>query len=113
MSSHISVRPITGTWVIRAGGAIIGESKRAVELIEGSYSPVVYFPRDDVAMAFLEKTSKTSTCPHKGVATYYSIIAKSGEIEDAAWSYEAPIEGVGSIAGYLAFYPDKAAVEEV
>ena len=43
-----------GTWVVRAGGAVIGESSRAVELIEADGAVVVYFPREDLGMAFLE-----------------------------------------------------------
>ena len=64
-------------------------------------------------MAFLDQTETTSHCPHKGQASYYSIIAKSGEIKDAAWSYEDPKDEIAAIKGYLAFYPDRVAVEEV
>ena len=113
MSDHIKIRPAGGTWVVRAGGAVLGESRNALELIEGSYPPVIYFPREDIAMAFLDVTESKTTCPHKGEATYYSIIAKSGAIRDAAWSYEDPKDAVAEIKGHLAFYPEKVAVEEV
>lgn len=113
MADHIKIRPAGGTWVVRAGGAVIGETKNALELVEGDYPPVIYVPREDLAMAFLEQTDTSSTCPYKGKATYYSIIAKSGEIKDAGWSYEDPIEGMEQIKGHLAFYSSKAAVEEV
>ena len=113
MSDHIKIRPAGGTWVVRAGGAVLGESRNALELIEGSYPPVIYFPREDIAMAFLDVTDTRTTCPHKGEATYYSIIAKSGAIRDAAWSYEDPKDAVAEIKGHLAFYPEKVAVEEV
>jgi uncharacterized protein (DUF427 family) len=113
MADHITIRPATGTWVVRAGGAVLGESKNALELHEGGAPAVIYIPREDIAMAFLDQTETTSTCPHKGIATYYSIIAKSGEIKDAGWSYEDPYEAVAAIKGHLAFYPTKAAVEEV
>lgn len=113
MADHIKIRPAAGTWVVRAGGAVLGESKQALELSEGDYPPVIYIPREDIAMAFLDQTETTSHCPHKGQASYYSIIAKSGEIKDAAWSYEDPKDEVAAIKGYLAFYPDRVAVEEV
>lgn len=113
MAEKITIRPVTGTWVIRAGGAVIGESKAALELIENGHDPVIYVPRDDIAMAFLDASDTISTCPHKGDANHYSIIAKSGEIKDAAWSYENPKEAVAEIKGHLAFYTDKVAVEEV
>lgn len=113
MANHISIRALSGTWVARAAGAIIGESKRAIELTEGSYPPVIYFPREDIAMAFLERSDTTSVCTHKGTASHYAIIAKSGAIPDAAWSYEDPIATVAEIREHLAFYPDKVTVEEV
>lgn len=113
MSDHIKIRPATGTWVVRAGGAVLGESTNALELIEGDNAPVIYIPREDLSMVFLEPSDTTSTCPYKGEARYYNIEAKSGTISDAAWSYENPKEDVAQIAGHLAFYGNKVAVEEV
>ena len=110
---YITIRPAEGTWVVRAGGAVIGESTRALELREGSYDPVIYFPREDVAMAFLDPSDRTTTCPHKGEASYFTIVTKSNTLPDAVWSYENPKEGVEAIAGHLAFYPDRIAVEQV
>ena len=113
MADHIKIRPATGTWVVRAGGAVLGESTNALELTEGDYPPVIYFPREDLAMAFLEPTAMSSTCPYKGEASYFTIVAKSGPIKDAAWSYENPKDGVSEIAGHIAFYTNKVAVEQV
>ena len=110
---RITISPAEGTWVVRAGGAVIGESTRALELREGSYDPVIYFPREDVAMAFLDPSDRTTTCPHKGEASYFTIVTKSTTLTDAVWSYENPKEGVEAIAGHLAFYPDRIAVEQV
>ena len=53
MAENITIRNAPGKWVVRAGGAILGESDRALELTEGDYPPVIYFPRDDIGMAFL------------------------------------------------------------
>ena len=113
MADHIKIRPAGGTWVVRAGGAVIGETNAALELIEGDMTPVIYFPRDDIAMAFVEESDTISHCPFKGDAKYYSIIAKSGPIEDALWSFESPNENVQQIAKYLAFYPSKVAIEQL
>lgn len=113
MADYITIRPAEGQWVIRAGGAVLGESEAALELTEGSYPPVIYFPRADIAMAFLEKSTTTSICPHKGPASYFSIIAQNETIKDSVWSYETPLPGVEAIAGYLAFYPNKVDIEQV
>ncbi|MEL7117080.1 MAG: DUF427 domain-containing protein [Pseudomonadota bacterium] len=113
MADHIKTRQIPGTWVVRAAGAVLGESQNAIELTEGSYPPVIYFPRADMAMALFEQTDKTSHCPWKGDATYFTIEGKSGPLHNAAWSYEAPKEGLEAIAGHLAFYTDHVTVEEL
>ncbi len=113
MADHIKIRPATGTWVVRAAGAVLGESTNALELTEGDYPPVIYFPRADLAMAFFEPTEMTSTCPYKGNASYFTIEAKSGPVPNAAWSYENPIDAVAPIKDHIAFYHEKVAVEQV
>ncbi|WP_299370351.1 DUF427 domain-containing protein [uncultured Tateyamaria sp.] len=114
MADHITIRKAPGTWTVRAGGAVLGESAEALELTEGDYPPVIYFPRKDIAMAFLDRTEKSSHCPHKGDASYFSVVTKSQTLENAVWSYEDPKEGVTRIKDHLAFYSgDTIAVEEI
>ncbi|OYX42904.1 MAG: hypothetical protein B7Z02_10685 [Rhodobacterales bacterium 32-67-9] len=113
MTDQIRIKAAEGTWVVRAGGAVIGETTRAMELSEDGHAPVIYFPREDIAMAFLDMTDTETTCPWKGTASYFTIVTESGPIHDAAWSYADPIPGAEAIAGHLAFYPDKATVERV
>ncbi|WP_298297347.1 DUF427 domain-containing protein [uncultured Litoreibacter sp.] len=112
MSDHIKLQGASGTYSIRAAGAVLGESSNVIELREGDYAPVLYVPRADLAMAFFDKTDQSTHCPHKGDASYYTIQAKSGPIANAAWSYETPTPGLESIAGHLAFYNDKVTVEK-
>lgn len=114
MQKHITIRPAEGTWTVRAGGAVIGESSAALELTEGDYPPVIYFPRGDIAMAFLDATDHVTHCPHKGDASHFSIMSKSQTYKDAVWSYETPKDDVTEIAGHLAFYNrDGVTVEQV
>ena len=108
-----TIEPAPGVQVARAGGAVLAESTRALVLREEGRAPVVYFPRDDVAMVFFERSSTETVCPGKGRATHYNLVTRSRIIEDAAWSYEAPVAGAGAIAGHLAFYPDKVTVERL
>jgi uncharacterized protein (DUF427 family) len=113
MTDHITITPADGTWVVRVAGAVLGESKNALSLKENGYNEVIYFPRADIAMAFLEPSDTTTTCPHKGTATYFAIEAKSGTLPDAVWTYEDPKDGVKDIAGHLAFQGEKVTVEQV
>lgn len=112
--SGITIHKAEGTWSVRAGGAVLGESKRALVLSEGSLPDVIYFPRDDIAMAFLDESDHSSHCPHKGDARYFSIVTKSGTLTNAVWSYENPKQDVARIKDHLAFYAsDMVSVEQI
>lgn len=113
MSDEIRIRPKPGKWCIRAGGAVLGESTQVLELAEGDLPEVLYFPRDGIAMAMLEKNAAETTCPRKGVAWHYAIHTRSAVIDDAAWSYERPGQAVARIAGHIAFSPGKVTIEEI
>ena len=99
---------------VSLGGQVIAETTRALTLQEASYRPVLYIPRADARMAMYAKTDRSTHCPYKGDASYYSVEAGGRRAENAAWSYEAPFPAMAEIAGHLAFYPDRVdAIEEV
>jgi len=111
VEKHITIVEASEPWTVRTAGAIIAESANALQLIEGNNPAVIYFPRADIAMAFLDPSNKTTHCPHKGEAEYFSIVTKSGTLVDVAWSYPQPNEGVEQIAGHIAFHTDRVTVE--
>jgi len=113
MTDPITISPANGTWVVRAGDAVIGETTRALSLSEAGKDPVIYFPREDIAMAFLDRSPTEMAGSGVGTANFFSIAAHSGIIADAAWSYETPAAGAEAIAGHLAFHPDKATIERL
>lgn len=106
MTDQITIRKASGKWSVRSGGAILGETTNALELCEGDKDPVIYFPRSDIAMAFLDRSDKITSSAGKGDATHFSIVNRSSVAKDAVWSYENPDPALAEIAGYLAFYPD-------
>ena len=114
MADHIKIRKAQGSWTVRAGGAVLGETTNALELSEGNYPPVIYFPRGDIAIAFLDRTDHQSHCPYKGDATHFSVVTKSTTLQNAVWSYEGPKDAVAEIKDYLAFYPiNEITVEQI
>ena len=114
MNSGLSIRKSAGTWTVGAGGAVLGESADTLELIEGDYPAVIYFPRKDIAMAFLDQSDKTSHCPRKGDARYFSVVTKSTTLENVVWSYEEPNEVAEQLRDYLAFHNvDEVTVEQI
>ncbi len=113
MSAKMTITPADGVWVVRAGGAVLAESRSALQLDEDGHASVIYFPRGDVATAFLEPSATRTHCPHKGEAGYFGIAAATGLIADAAWAYAAPVAGAETIAGHFAFDTDKVTVERL
>jgi uncharacterized protein (DUF427 family) len=96
------------------GGFIVAETTSALILKEAMFPAVQYIPRSDVQMDLLERTQRSSHCPYKGDASYFTVTAGGLVRENGVWSYEDPYPAVGAIAGHLAFYPDKVdAIEEL
>lgn len=112
-SHPITIAPNPKRVRVTLGGTVVAETARALTLREAGYGPVQYVPRGDVRMALLTRTSRSTHCPYKGDAGYYSIEAGGRRAENAVWSYEAPFPAVAEIAGHLAFYPDRVdAIDE-
>ena len=99
----ITITPTAGRVVVKAGGKVIADSRRALTLLEGSYPPVQYIPREDAQMGALVRSAQQTQCPYKGDASSYGI----GHDGNVVWSYEQPFPAVAAIAGHLAFYPNK------
>jgi uncharacterized protein (DUF427 family) len=98
---------------VSAGGVVIAETADALTLKEASYPAVNYVPRKDANMELLKRSERTTHCPYKGDANYFSIVADGKTIADAIWTYETPFPAMTKISGHLAFYPDKVKIEEV
>lgn len=80
-------------------GETIAESDRTV-VVEGNH----YFPLDSVKPGVLVPSSRTSVCPWKGTAEYYSVQVGDSENRDAAWYYADPKPAAAEIAGRVAFW---------
>ncbi|MGY8710150.1 DUF427 domain-containing protein [Bradyrhizobium sp. 18BD] len=98
---------------VTAGDIVIAETSKALTLKEAKYPAVQYVPREDTNMALLERTERTTHCPYKGDASYYSVKADGKTLDNAIWTYETPYPAMAEISGHLAFYPDKVKIEEV
>ena len=108
----ITVTPHDAHVVVTAGGKTIADTRNALALQESTYPAVLYVPRDDVDLALLERTDRTTYCPYKGDAAYYSIPALGDRGANSVWTYEAPYEAVSPIKDHLAFYADRVSIDE-
>ena len=111
MANRITVQPVDGRVTVRWRAQVVVDTSRALELREGSYPPVLYFPREDAEMVFFKPTARRTTCPYKGEASYFTLSDGAASDDNAVWTYETPKAGVEAIAGHLAFYPDKVEIK--
>lgn len=85
-------------------GETVVDSPQPKMLHEHGHLPIYYFPERDVRMDLLESTDKSTRCPWKGEASYWSVRVGDRVAEDAVWSYPEPLEGAPPLAGHFAFY---------
>jgi uncharacterized protein (DUF427 family) len=109
----ITVTPNPRRVRVSVGGIVVADTTRALTLKEAKYPAVQYVPREDTRMELLRRTDRTTHCPYKGDANYFSIAADGKVIENSIWTYETPFPAMAEISGHLAFYPDKVKIEEV
>lgn len=88
-------------------GRVIADTRRALVLKETRLPPVYYLPREDIAIQFLRPSDHHTYCPFKGTANYWTVAVGDKVAENAAWSYEDPIEEGLGVRGYVAFYWNK------
>ncbi len=78
---------------------VIAESNNTV-VIENNH----YFPAESIKEEYFKSSDTHTTCPWKGVASYYTIDVEGKENVDAAWFYPETSELAKSIKGYVAFW---------
>jgi uncharacterized protein (DUF427 family) len=83
----------------RWNDTVIAESDDTV-VVEGNH----YFPADSVNSDLLVASDKTTVCPWKGTASYYSLIVDGKENPDAAWYYPSPKDAAAEIKDHVAFW---------
>jgi len=91
---------------VKVGDVTIAESTKAFNLKEVGktvYDQVLYIPKEDVAINLLSlEEGRTTHCPIKGDATYWSY--NNIEAPDYfAWSYDNPLPRSKKIASCFAF----------
>ena len=109
----ITLTPAARRWRAKYAGHVIADTKDAIILQEADYPPVIYFPRADVEMGYMSRTARSTHCPYKGDASYYTLLMDGNFAENAVWTYELPYPAMEPIAGRLAFYTDKVEVYAV
>ena len=83
------------TW----NNTVIAETD-SFETVEGN----IYFPPDSINRKFFRDSATHTTCPWKGVASYYDVVVDGQTNRDAAWYYPQTLAAADNIKGYIAFW---------
>ena len=78
---------------------IIAESDDTI-VVEGNH----YFPPQSLKKEYFTVSDHKSTCPWKGLASYYSVNVDGKTETDAAWYYNSPSEAAKEIKDHVAFW---------
>lgn len=89
---------------VRAAGRVVADTTRAILMREGGHTPVYYIPMDDVRMELFEPTDRSTHCPYKGDASYWTLKSGDAVEENVMWSYRTPFDESEPIRDHVAFY---------
>jgi len=85
---------------------VIAESNETI-VVEGNQ----YFPKDSIKKEYFKESITYTTCPWKGLASYYDVVVDGKTNSDAAWYYPKPNDAAKEITGYVAFWKGVEIVE--
>ncbi len=78
---------------------VIAESDDTI-VIENNH----YFPANSIKKEYFMESDSHTTCPWKGLASYYTLNVNGQENKDAAWYYPEVSELAKAIKGRVAFW---------
>jgi uncharacterized protein (DUF427 family) len=108
---RVDVRRTGSRVEVRARDQVVAASERALLLSETGLPNRFYVPRADVSAPLHGPTETTSVCPYKGVASYLTLELPGGDrLDDAAWTYDAPLGDAAAAAGHVSFSGDEIEV---
>src|SRR2546427_10048400 len=84
---RIDTKPATERVRVTFKGDAIADTRDGIRMEEGKYPAVFYFPRKDVKMERLIRSSHRTHCPFKGDAADFSLVNVP---ENAVWSCQHP-----------------------
>lgn len=80
-------------------GVVLAESTDT-KVVEGNH----YFPPGSIRREYFRDSDRHTTCPWKGVAAYYDVVAGGETARNAAWYYPEPKPAAAEIRDHVAFY---------
>ena len=88
-------------------GVTVANSHRPTLLFETGLPTRYYLPMTDVATELLRPSASVTSCPYKGVASYWSLEVQGEPFEDVVWTYPSPLAESAGITGLVCFYNER------
>ena len=98
------LEPFSGHIRVVFNGEEIVNSNQTYRILETSHPPTYYIPMKDFMEDALVKTSKSSFCEWKGMASYYHVQAAGKISSNAAWGYPTVNQRYGELLNTVSIY---------
>lgn len=80
-------------------GVVLAKSNETI-IVEGNH----YFPPGSLNEEFFRQSDLQTTCPWKGLASYFDLVVGDEVNPGAAWFYPEPKRAAAQISGHVAFW---------
>jgi len=108
---RVDALPSSRHVMVSHGDEIVAHTHAPTVLFETGVASRFYIPATDVRLELLKPAARTSSCPYKGFASYWTVTIDGDELVESAWSYATPLPEARPIAGMLSFYTNRFVVE--
>jgi uncharacterized protein (DUF427 family) len=92
---------------VSVDGVELADSSHPHILFETGLPPRYYLPLADLRTELLVPSDRTTQCPYKGTASYWSMQVGDKRYDDFVWIYRSPLPESAKIAGLACFYNEK------
>jgi uncharacterized protein (DUF427 family) len=108
--TRIDIRRTTRKIRLEIDGIVVAETSRPLALTETGLPVRYYIPREDMKWDVLVPSETRTTCPYKGVASYWSVKDGDKNYPDLIWAYPDPFEDAERVRDAFGYYHEKMTV---
>jgi uncharacterized protein (DUF427 family) len=109
-NTRIDILPSERRVRVVIDGVTVADSSNGSFLFETGLPIRYYLPKVDVRMDLMTPTTRSTACPYKGNARYWSATVNGQVHENILWGYDTPLPESQKIAGLVSFYNEKVDV---
>ncbi len=104
---RVDVSPSSRHVQVVIDGVTVADTQRPTLLFETGMPTRYYVPLADVRLDLLTASDRTTGCPYKGQAGYYSVPTYGEQGQDIAWYYRYPTRESAGVANHVCFFNER------